>query len=108
MGRQKSLGLITVLSNGTPQHISAVDVYCESYMVEPWHANTGKIYIGISSTVFRAGTANCIGYCPVPTANVVSVFSSGKGANGAASFNLKDLYLDSDVNGEGAVISYTA
>lgn len=107
-GRQKSLGLVTVVTAGTPVQAHSTDVWCESYMVEPFVGNTGRIYVGLSSTDFRAGTTDMIGYCPVPTANVVSVFSSGRGSNGAASFNLKNIWLDASVSGEGAVISYTA
>jgi hypothetical protein len=108
MGRQKSLGIITVATAGTPVRATTRDTFCESYMVEPWPDNSGKMWIGTSSTAFKGGTTDLLGYVPVPHANVVSVFSSGKGPGGTQSFNLVDLYIDADVNGESVLISYTS
>ena len=105
MGRVICLGKIAGVTAGTPVQVSATDRFCESFMVEPWHENTGKSWIGTSSTDFRAGTTDCIGYCPIPADNVNSVWSSGKGSQGAASFNMKDIYVDFDINGEAVIVT---
>lgn len=108
MARQIGLGKIAGVTAGTPVQVSATDRWCESYMIEPWPTNTGKSWIGTGSADFRAGTTYLLGYCPIPHANVVGVFSSGKGSNGVMSFNLKDIYVDFDNSGEAVIVTCTA
>ena len=111
MGRQKGIGIVTVAAAGTPVRVTATETWCESYMVGPWTtaaaSNTGRMFVGITAAAFKAGTAGLLGIIPIPTANVSAVFSSGKGSNGSHSFNLADLYIDSEVNGESVYVSYT-
>lgn len=108
MGREKTLGKIVVTSAGTPVQASATDVWCENYMVEPWHTNTGRMWIGNSASMSKTTGAYVRGYLPIPHDNVVTAYSPGKGTHGIMSYNLKDLWIDSEVNGESVIIPYNA
>ena len=108
MARLKSLGKKEVTTAGTPVRATATDTWCESFMVEPWIGNTGKTYVGTSASDFGSGNTYLLGIMPIPTTNVVEPFNSGKGSQGNHSFNLADIYIDADVNGEAVLITYTS
>lgn len=97
-----TLGKITVPSAGTFKQVITTDLWVESYMVEPWFENTGKTWVG-KSTATKDGVG-IHAVLPVPHTNVISSFNrKGKLSR---SFNLKDLYIGVDTDGESAIVSY--
>ena len=68
-------------------------------------ANTGKIWVG-SAGMVKASGVGVYGFIPIPTANAQAGLSV-EIALAPAGFNLAEIYLDSDVNGEAAIVSYT-
>jgi hypothetical protein len=107
MGREQTLGKVTVTTAGTIKRATATATYCINYMVEPLPSNSGKIYIGGSDMVVATGVG-VRAYLPIPHANVVSAYSPGRGEHGQMSYNLADLYIDAEVNGEGVYIAYNS
>jgi hypothetical protein len=103
-GRKHALGKI-VIDDTVPTQITATDIWCESFMIEPWHENTGKIFWGYSATIAVDGT-ELGGFLPIPHKNVVSTLNSGKGTQGVHSYNLADLYFLAEVDGDSITGSY--
>jgi hypothetical protein len=107
MGREQTLGKVVVVNAGFPQRAIATALWCINYMIEPLPTNQGKIYIGGSDMVVGTGVG-VRAYLPIPHANVVSAYSPGRGEHGQMSYNLADLYIDSEFNDEGVYIAYNA
>ena len=105
----QSLGYVTVTAAGTPVRLTSnettpADRYpVHSYLIEVVSSNTGKIFVG-SSTMNKATGAGVYAVLPPPTTNVYPSFSSNI-VEAAAGFNLAEVYLDADVNGEKALVS---
>lgn len=104
-----ALGKVTVVTAGTPVEVTinqttpSARYAAHSFMVEALPANTGKIYVGFVG--LNKGTlANVLAIIPVPTVNLIPSFSSTI-AYAPGGFNLADIYIDADVNGEGALVS---
>jgi len=81
--------------------VSSVDLWVESFMVEPHDSNSGKLYGGKST--FTVANKDWLFWLPAPASNFVETFNS-KGSF-ARSFNLKELYIAGD-NAEGCVVTY--
>lgn len=105
-----SLGFVTVTTAGTPVRCTINEsdptarVAAHSYLVEAKSTNTGAIYIG-SASMNKSTGAGVYAVLPPPTLNIYPSFSSNI-VEAAAGFNMNEVYLDADVNGEKALVSF--
>ena len=95
--------VVTVTTAGTIVQVSTTDLFCESFMVEPLHTNTGRTWVGGSNMV-KATPVGVWAWIPAPSANIAPSFQV-KG-HFTEAFNLKDMYIDTDTSGEKAIITY--
>jgi len=103
------LGPITVPVAGIPVSVVAslpaltrhLKVYAALFQALP--ANGGKVYIGLP-TLDRASLAGVAAVLPVPTANFLPSFGISL-TIAPAGVDLATLYLDVDVNGNGALLT---
>ncbi len=112
-----ALGKITVPTAGVPRRLidalspgQLVQLAAEAgpgpihgIMLQAWHANTGKVFVGTAGMDKTSG-ANVGALIAVPTVNAIPAFSMALTlvANALA---LSDFYLDVDTGGEGVVVS---
>lgn len=102
------LGKITA-TPGTPvrltsnQSTPAARYPVHSFLCEAVSSNTGNVYIG-GPSLNRATLADVFCVLPIPTTNLLPSFSATV-SYAAAAFNLADIYLDTDVAGEGVLVS---
>lgn len=107
----KSLGAVTVAAAGTPARATANEsdptarVPAQSFQVQQVTGNTGKVYVGTSAMnkatlagVFTVLPAIATGTLPSYSATIV---------NAPAGFNMAEVYIDVDTNGEKALIAIT-
>lgn len=100
----KSLGKVTVTTAGTPVRITSSRTPCHALLVQQLPANTGRIIVGTS--VMNSTTyAGCLAILAIPTTNGIPAVNAGL-ATEPDGLNAADYYLDSTVNGEGALVSY--
>ena len=106
-----SLGAVTA-SSGSPTRITAnqtdptARVSAHSILVEALPTNTGKVWIGLVNMNKASSTKlGILAVLAIPTANVIPGFSMTI-SYAPGGFNAADVYLDPDVNGEGAIVSY--
>ena len=109
----RSLGKVTT-NAGTPVRLTANEAdttaryVVHSFLVEVLQGNTTKIYVG-ASNLNRTTLAGVYAVIPVPTltAGVATILPSFSAtvtyASGA--FNLAEVWMDVDSNGEGALVS---
>lgn len=90
----------TVTTAGVAVPLSSANIFTESFVIRALSANTGVIYVGDSSSAnstsgmfLAAGDANSKDAKPVT-----------RGA--LQKFNLKLVYINSSVNGEGVIVEY--
>lgn len=104
-----SLGFVTVPAAGTPVRTTAnlpvptANCPAHSYLIEALPANTGDIYVG-RSTMNTVTGADVFVVIPASTANVYPSFTSTI-IEAAAGFNMAEIWLDAEVNGDGALVS---
>jgi len=99
-----SFGKKTVTTAGTIVQVTTTPTNCNQLFIQALTANTGKIYIGLS-TLVKATLVGALFVLPIPTANILPVYNPvAPVADGA--IDLATIWLDSDVNGEGVLISY--
>lgn len=103
----KSLALVTVAAAGTPvrstinETVPAARYGVQSFTVFALAANSGaNIYVGNSVMVKATGVGV---YAIVPKGGAGSVIIS----ESPAGFNMADIYLDADTNGDKALVSCT-
>jgi hypothetical protein len=101
----KSQGKVTVTTAGTPVQVTTTRTVAQSVMVQALAANTGLIYVGLS-TLNKSTGVGVLGIIPIPTTNIIGSVSASIPL-APAGINLADLWIDSTVNGEGVIISYT-
>lgn len=96
----KGLGLVTVASTASPQPLSATSIMTPGCSIQAPASNTGNIRIGASNVeslyaaVLRPGE---------------SMEVTGPMIRGIEEeFDLSRVYIDVDVNGEGAIVGYFA
>jgi len=94
---------VVVAAAGTPVRASVTPLWCHSYVVIPWHENTGKAWVGAAAMVKATGV-NVHTYLPVPHENIV-VSWNNRGEY-SRSFDLSRIWIDADVNGEAVIITY--
>ena len=107
----QSLGVVVVTTKGTPVKLSSTSIVCSKIWIQPMQAggasgtqptvNTGYIYFLNSSTAKATGLANCIFAVP-SSADSAQPFES-LARNG---WDLSKIWMDSDNNSDGALISY--
>src|ERR1700739_3703066 len=101
----QSLGKIVVTTGGTPVQVSSKNVQGNSFLWQAVPTNTGKVYVGLS-TLNRTNLTGVLGIIAVPTLNIIPSFSVTIARVPTNLLDLFFIWLDVDVNGEGAVFSY--
>src|SRR5512146_2093733 len=102
MGPLVSLGQIT--ASGTNVRITSnqsdptARVPCHSFLIEVLPTNTGRTYVG-SATMNRTTLVGVYAVLAVPTSNLLPTFTANH-------FNLADVYITTDTQGEGVLASY--
>lgn len=81
-------------------------VGCHSLMVEALPANAGKCYIG-SSKMNKTTLVGVWAILAIPTNNILPSFSATL-SYAPGGFNLADVFIDCDNNGDGVLVSYIA
>ena len=105
-----SFGKIAVAAAGTPvratenQTDPALPYFCHAVMVEVDPSNTGKVWVGTSSSMDTATFADVVAILAAPSVNTLPTFSYTI-SYAINAINLGDLWIDVDTNGEGVVIS---
>ena len=90
----------TVTTAGTAVPLSTSDLFTQAYVIRALSANSGIIYVGDSSSAtstngmfLAAGEAN--------------EKAGSKERNGIENyFNLKNIFINSSVSGEGVIVEY--
>ena len=105
-----SLGKVTVTTAGTPvratstQSVPGTQISCQSIAFQALSSNTGKIYIGTSSSMSKSTYAGVVAVLAVPATNIIPGYNASQLS--VAGLNVADFFLDSDNNGEGVIVSY--
>jgi len=95
-------GVVTVTTAGTAVRMSATDLFVKKLIVRPAAANTGNIYIGNNG----AGTVGISTGMHLEPADGPSVVGDVEIAGREDSINLKDVWVNSSVNGEQLTYLY--
>lgn len=116
----EALGKTTVTAGGTPEKICknlsagvlASPVYAQSLLVQALPGNTGLIYIMSRKTSpgdDRTNRAFCIAILAVPASATQGTFASASFSipNSKNSFDLREIWIDAAVNGEGVLATFT-
>ena len=101
MGIKPVFATKTVATAGTRVQLSTTDLFVSSLYLEALKTNTGDIFVGdstVSSTAYMACIAAREGF------NIAADLVDG--ANSKVLINLKNLYVDSSVNGEKVQLTY--
>lgn len=102
------LGTITVTSAGTPVAVStnttlrAQSIMFQALKIAGGHTNSGNVYILAGP---NAASAVRVGTLAVPTANAIPSLSITI-PNANASLCLFNFFLDADVSGDGADVTF--
>lgn len=98
-------GLVTVVTADTKVRLTenesdpTADFAVHSFLVVAQETNTGRIFIG-DSTLDKATGVGVLGVLAIPTNNSIPSF------DGVSSYQkLNELYIDAEVDGEGAYVS---
>lgn len=116
----EALGKTTVTAGGTPERICknlsagvlASPVYAQSLLVQALPGNTGLIYIMSKQTDpgdDRTNQARVIAILAVPASATQGPFASASFSipNSRDSFDLRDIWIDAGVNGDGVLATFT-
>lgn len=95
----------TVTTAGTRVAVSATDLYVTSVYFEAKSTNTGVIFVGdssVSSALYVTRLAAGAGF------SLSAADGTGKASSssGGGEINLKEVYLDSSVNGDICMVGY--
>jgi hypothetical protein len=90
---------VTVTTAGTRVQVSSTDLFVKKIVVAGHAANTGHIYLGTVTVSSSVGLQLKLSAAP-------TVIGDMEIAGKDDSFNLKDMYVDSSVNGEKLSILY--
>lgn len=108
----RSLGKVTVTTAGTPVRATTNEttptarVGAQSMFVQTVVGNTGYIYVGDRSSMNKSTGVGVIGIIPIPTANTLGSVTVTV-VNAPAGLNANEIWLDSTVNAEGAIVAIT-
>lgn len=96
----KGLGLVTVASSAAPAQVSATSIRTPGASLQAPAANTGNIRIGNSAVSTTYAVELRPGECVEITGPLIRGMED--------EFDLSQIYIDVDVNGEGAIVAYWA
>lgn len=102
----QSLGKISVPTPGTPVQVysASKSLLCNSILIETWPTNTGKLYIGVSSSMNAATGVGVVAIVPAPTGGILFSWSAtipyAPGGVDAA-----QLWIDVDNGGDAGLVS---
>ena len=105
------LGYVKVAAAGTPVQVTSGlaqpsnRIAGQTLMVQAIPGNSGKIFLGFANMVKATGVG-VLAVLPIPTLNILPSTQISLPML-PAGLNIADFYLDADVNGEGAIVSYT-
>ena len=92
-----------VTTSGTPERVSATDLWVTSAMIIRKNTNVGvNVYIGFSSATADKTSGNSA----VIQAQDVYDIKADLDRNMQQEFNLNDIWIDVDTNGDGIVVQY--
>lgn len=100
---------ITVTVAGTPERVTknetdpAAGQGCHGVLIQALKGNTGVVYIG-NSGMSKGNQTGLLGMLAIPTSNTIPSWSAALTLAPAA-IQLRDLYIDADVSGEGVIVS---
>ena len=101
MAQFKSL-VVTVTTAGTEVRVSSTDLWVHKVIMRPLAANTGNIFVGNNGSDV-VGIGSGLHFEPADPALVIGDLEIGGKDD---MFNLKNMWVDSSVNGEGISILY--
>ena len=76
---------------------------CHACLIQAWHANTGKIFIGRADMVSATGVGVST-VLAIPTVNSIPAFSAAL-TLAPAGVDLSSLFLDAEVANEGVLVT---
>lgn len=88
---------------GTPARLSSSDLWVYSVVISAKHTNSGRIYIGDTSS--NALNSNGYGISLAASGVFTIDFQHHRGI--ACRFNLKDIWYDGDTSGDKIIVWYT-
>ena len=105
----RSLGRVIVTAHDVPVRLTVNEadptqrLECHAFMVEALSDNTGKVYVG-SETMNTETLAGVYAVLSVPSANTIPSFSATI-SYAINPLNVAEVFLASDNDGEGALVS---
>lgn len=106
----QSYGKVVVSTAGTPVQATAnqtnpiTPVPANAVLIEAWPSNTGKIYIGVVSSMSKSTGVGVIGVLAVPTANFIPSFSATL-AYSTGGLDVSQLWVDADNSSDSVIVS---
>lgn len=91
---------ISVTTAGTPQRLSATSLNANSILIMAKDTNTGNVYIGHSQATAASGKGAVL---EIGDSYVVR---GSYDRNMLESFDLKEIWVDADISGDGVVVQY--
>ena len=103
----KSFGWKTVASAGTPVQLTTTRTMAHAVLIQAVHTNTGDMYVGVSTSMDPTDGTDMIAVLSEPTAGETPPSISIGPVHGAANaFDLREIWIDAEVNGEEVLVSY--
>lgn len=103
----QAIGKVTVTTAGTPVRVTSTKTGAQAIMVQAWHANTGKIFVGTSASMNKTTGAGVLAMIPAPTTGVIPTASFSIPL-APVGMDASDLWIDADTNGEGCIVTVSA
>lgn len=100
---------ITVAVAGTPERITKNETSpgdshgCHGVLVQALPTNTGIIFIG-NRLMNKSAYTGILAFLPVPTTNTIPSWSAAL-TMAPGAIQLRDLYIDAAVAGDGVIVS---
>lgn len=94
--------LKVVTTSGTQVALSATSLKVHTAVIQVEHDNTGYMAVGDSAVDFATGLGIILGVPVADQTPASVVFSSSR--NGSNEVELADIYIDSEVNGDGVKV----
>jgi hypothetical protein len=89
----------TVTTAGTQVALSATDIFTRNLIIQALPGNTNNIYVG------DLNVSSALNIVTLDAGQVITL-SPGDLGDDYGIINLKDIYIDSDTNGEGVNVGY--
>jgi hypothetical protein len=103
----KTLGLVAIVSGGTPVQITDKSIGAVTVTLQPKPGNAGVVYVGGKGMVIASGV-NIAGVIPKPASATTGPFGDvtllplGTGSGG---YRLDEIYIDG-TTGDGVYVRY--